>query len=115
MGYGPSASEVIEALRAHNPTVVLAENHDHAVVTGNWSGFVDYAAKSIQWTRHQLSSRNMSYLQTLKPSARKRVLDTNIALSHGSPRDPLNEYIFPGIPSAVLKTLLRLSGAELLL
>ncbi len=36
VGYGPNPNEVIEALRAHNPTVVLAGNHDHAVVTGNW-------------------------------------------------------------------------------
>ncbi len=115
VGYGPSPNEVIEALRAYKSTIVLAGNHDHAVVTGDLSGFVDYAARSIQWTRHQLSINNMGYLQTLKPSARKRVQDTNIALFHGSPRDPLNEYIFPGTSPSILKALLRLSGTEILL
>ncbi len=115
VGYGPNPNEVIEALRAYNPTIVLAGNHDQAVVTGNLSGFVDHAARSIQWTRNHLSIGNMSYLQALKPSARRRVLNTNIALFHGSPRNPVNEYIFPGTPPSILKTLLRLSGAEILL
>ena len=115
VGYGPNPNEVIEALRDLRPAVVLSGNHDHAVVTGDWSGFVDHAVKAIEWTRGRLSKNNVDYLQALKPSAKRRVQKIDIALFHGSPRDPLNEYIFPGTPSALLKQLLKLSGGTLLL
>ena len=115
VGYGPEPNEVIEALRTRKPTVALGGNHDQAVVTGDWSGFVDYAVKAIQWTRAQLSASNLTYLQTLSPYARRKVQNVDIALFHGSPRDPLNEYIFPGTPSPLLRELLALSNARLLL
>src|SRR3990172_7669813 len=37
VGYGPDPNEVVEALRTLRPTIVLAGNHDYAVVTGNAS------------------------------------------------------------------------------
>ena len=115
VGYGPNPNEVVEALKDRRPTIVLAGNHDHAVVTGDWSGFVDHAVKAIQWTRMRLSKNNLIYLEMLKPSAKWRVQDLDISLFHGSPRDPMNEYIFPGTPTALLRQLLKLSGGTLLL
>lgn len=115
VGYGPDPNEVIETLQTHRPTIVLAGNHDYAVVTGNASGFVDYAVKAIQWTRSQLSKNNLDYLKALAPSARHKAQGIEIAMFHGSPRDPLNEYVFPGTQSSLLKRLLELSKAELLL
>ncbi|HEY5620079.1 MAG TPA: metallophosphoesterase family protein [Candidatus Bathyarchaeia archaeon] len=115
VGYGPNPNEVVEALKDRRPTIVLAGNHDHAVVTGDWSGFVDHAVKAIQWTRMRLSKNNLIYLEMLKPSAKRRVQDLDICLFHGSPRDPMNEYIFPGTPAALLRQLLKLSGGTLLL
>lgn len=115
VGYGPDPNEVIEALQAHSPTVVLAGNHDYAAVTGNASGFVDHAVKAIKWTRSQLSKNNLDYLKTLTPSARHEAQGVEIAMFHGSPRDPLNEYVFPGTQPSLLKRLLELSKAGLLL
>jgi len=115
VGYGPDPNEVVEALRNLQPTIVLAGNHDHAVVTDDDSGFVDYAVKAIHWTRSQLSKENLDYLQALAPSARHRMQGVEMAMFHGSPRDPLNEYVFPGTPPSLLKRLLELSKAELLL
>ncbi len=115
VGYGPDPNEVVEALRNRSPTLVLAGNHDHAVVTGDVEGFVEYAVRAIQWTREHLTKENLDYLGTLKPSARRSVVGLSIALFHGSPRDPLNEYIFPGTPSPILRELLKLSGGDVLL
>ena len=115
VGYGPDPNEVVEALRNLQPTIVLAGNHDHAVVTGNTAGFVDYAVKAIQWTHSQLSKNNLDYLQALKTSARRNLEGVEMAMFHGSPRDPLKEYVFPGTPPSLLKRLLELSRAELLL
>ncbi len=115
VGYGPEPNSVVEKLRGLKPTVILAGNHDHAVVTGDSSGFVDYAAKAIEWTRLQLTKKNLEYLATLKTSATRPVEGRSIALFHGSPRDPLNEYVFPGTPPSVLRELLKLSGGSVLL
>ncbi len=115
VGYGPEPNAVVEKLRELRPTVVLAGNHDQAVVTGDSSGFVDCAAKAIEWTRKELDQKNLDYLATLRPSAVRTVEEQTIALFHGSPRDPLNEYVFPGTPSGVLKSLLKFSGGSLLL
>ena len=115
VGYGPNPNEVVEALRARKPTIVLAGNHDHAVVTGDSSGFVNYAVKAIQWTRERLTKENLSYLQNLKPSEKRKVGEHSIALFHGSPRDPLNEYVFPGTSPSLLKELLKLSSSNVLL
>ncbi len=115
VGYGPNPDQVVETLRARKPDVVLVGNHDYAVVTGDSSGFVDYAVSALQWTRGHLSKYNLDYLRTLTPSAKRRVEAVDIAMFHGSPRDPFNEYIFPGTPSSLLRRLLELSGGKLLL
>ncbi len=115
VGYGPDPNAVVAALRTRSPAIVLAGNHDHAVVTGDSTGFVEYAVKAIQWTRKRLTRENLDYLATLKPSARRSVVGQSVALFHGSPRDPLNGYIFPGTPTQILKELLKLSGGDVLL
>lgn len=115
VGYGPQPNEVIETMKAQKPAVILAGNHDQAIVTGETSGFVEQAVKAIQWTRQNLSQPNLSFLETLRPSARRTVAAQSIALYHGSPKDPLNEYVFPGTPDAVLRELIRLSKATILL
>jgi diadenosine tetraphosphatase ApaH/serine/threonine PP2A family protein phosphatase len=40
---------------------------------------------------------------------------TKMALFHGSPRDPLSEYIFPGISSSQARELILEGGANLVL
>ncbi len=115
VGYGPEPNAVVEALRARRPTIALGGNHDHAVVTGESAGFVDYAVRAIQWTRKVMTRENMEYLASLKPSARRDIWRRRFALFHGSPRDPLNEYIFPGTPATVLRELLKMSGGDVLL
>ncbi len=106
---------MVERLRELKPDVVLSGNHDHAVVSGNSSGFVDYAAEAIEWTRQQLNRKNMDYLATLKSSTARIVEMQTIALVHGSPRDSLNEYVFPGTPPSLLRELLKLSEGSVLL
>ncbi len=115
VGYGPNPNQTLQALRDQKPTLVLGGNHDSATVKGEWSGFTNHAVKAIQWTRTQLTQENLRYLKTLQPVAERKADGLEIALFHGSPRDPLNEYVFPGTPHAVLRELLRLSGARLLL
>jgi len=115
VGYGPQPNEVIEQLQRLNPDCVLAGNHDHAVVTGDSSDFSAHAAQAVKWTRHHIKSENLHYLSTLKPYSRIELNQTLLALFHGSPRDPLNEYIFPGIPDPLARRLIQRGAAPIVL
>jgi predicted phosphodiesterase len=89
VGYGPNPHECIELLQETNFTCV-AGNHDRAA-TGrlNISHFNKDAAEAIQWTEKQLYPSDKKFLDELPETA----VEEQFTLVHGSPRDPLNEYI----------------------
>jgi putative phosphoesterase len=115
VGYGPQPNEVIEKLQLLRPRIVLMGNHDYAVVTGNVEGFSFHAAKAVEWTRRELAEAGRSYLASLSPSVKLEREGVVLALYHGSPRDPLTEYIFPGIPETVGRALLQMASAKVVL
>jgi diadenosine tetraphosphatase ApaH/serine/threonine PP2A family protein phosphatase len=89
VGYGPDPHECIEALRetAHIST---AGNHDLAAI-GRVSAdeFNPDAAEACRWTTKRLTAADADYLGSL-PLA---VTQDDFTLVHGSPRDPVWEYI----------------------
>jgi predicted phosphodiesterase len=91
IGYGPDPNEVVERVRAiPNLTCVLG-NHDVAVL-GQMDDavFNTEARRSLLWQKQQLSDGNKGYLENLPQAS--LVMDT-VTLAHGSPRDPVWEYI----------------------
>ncbi len=79
--------------------MVLLGNHDHGAIFDP-EGFNASAERAIFWTRDQLEGSNET------AEARKRrwdfladrprtVVEKDLLFVHGSPRNPLNEYIFP--------------------
>jgi len=115
VGYGPQPNEVVERLRELTPTIVLLGNHDNAVVTGDTSDFSHHAAVAVEWTRACLDPKNLTYLSELQPSERVEIANTAVGCYHGSPNDPLSEYVYPGMPASSAKELIRKSGARLVL
>jgi putative phosphoesterase len=115
VGYGPQPNEVVERLRGLRPAVVLMGNHDYAVVTGDTEGFSSNAAKAVDWTRGRIREEHRQYLAALKPTAKLEMERTALGLYHGSPRDPLTEYIYPGMPEVSARALIRQGGANVLL
>jgi len=115
VGYGPQPNEVIERIRELQPSTVLAGNHDRAVVTGNTGDFSENAAKAVDWTRERIREEHRQYLATLNPKAKLKINGTTIALYHGSPRDPLNEYIYPDLSDADAQALTRRAEANVVL
>lgn len=92
IGYGPDPNDVVELVRAiPNLTCVLG-NHDVAVL-GQMDDavFNTDARRSLLWQKKQLSDGNKGYLEHLPQDA--LVMDENVTLAHGSPRDPVWEYI----------------------
>ncbi|HUK49623.1 MAG TPA: metallophosphoesterase family protein, partial [Terriglobales bacterium] len=115
VGYGPQPNEVVEQLQQLQPTIVLMGNHDYAVSTGDASGFSSYAEKAVRWTRSQITPQNLNYLSTLPSSAKIELNHTGLALFHGSPRDSLNEYIFPGISVPAARQLIQTADSAIVL
>lgn len=115
VGYGPQPNEVLDMLRQLKPNVVLMGNHDYAVVTGDTAGFSSHAAEAVEWTRRRITVKNHEYLAALHPSDKLEKSGRSVALFHGSPRDPLTEYVLPGMPANIARKLIDEGGAEIVL
>jgi diadenosine tetraphosphatase ApaH/serine/threonine PP2A family protein phosphatase len=89
VGYGPDPGDCISFLR-EVCNVCVAGNHDLAAAgKTDTSEFNPNAADAIGWTRRQLSKTDIDYLCNLPP----RIEAHGFTLVHGSPRDPLWEYV----------------------
>jgi putative phosphoesterase len=115
VGYGPQPNEVVEQLRQLRPSVALVGNHDYAVTTGDTSGFSPHAEVAVEWTRRQIKQGTVDYLSSLQQSAKINLNNTGLALFHGSPSDPLSEYIFPWIDHQSAKGIIEEAGSPLVL
>jgi diadenosine tetraphosphatase ApaH/serine/threonine PP2A family protein phosphatase len=89
VGYGPDPNECIERLRQLEH-VCIAGNHDWAAI-GNMdtADFNPVAALACKWTAQQLTAENIEYLKSLP----LKICQNNFTLVHGSPREPIWEYL----------------------
>ena len=91
IGYGPDPNDVIEKLRDLKNLTCILGNHDVAVL-----GQMDYAVfnsdarKSLLWQQQNVSDTNKTYLESL---SKEKLVIGNVTMAHGSPRDPVWEYI----------------------
>ena len=89
VGYGPDPHECIELLRKTDH-ICVAGNHDRAVIGKmDMTSFNTYAAEAVNWTTGKLSIGDITYLNNLPES----IEDDDFLLVHGSPREPIMEYI----------------------
>ena len=90
VGYGPDPEECVNRIR-HLPNLVcLLGNHDAAVIGSlDQEAFNHEANLAVNWTRKQLSESSLEYLRNLNPRAETM----GVTLSHGSPRNPIWEYL----------------------
>lgn len=92
IGYGPDPNQVVECVRRlPNLTCCLLGNHDVALLGDmNFAVFNTEARKSLIWQQENIRQENLTYLATLP---QKTLVKDNVTLAHGSPRDPVWEYI----------------------
>jgi len=89
VGYGPDPNECIERL-CQFEHVCVAGNHDWAAIGKlSLSEFNPDAAAACRWTAQQLSPEDVDYLGSLPPVIEK----DSFTLVHGSPREPIWEYL----------------------
>lgn len=89
VGYGPAPDAVVERL-SERKAIGVRGNHDAAAIGGreiDW--FNPEARAAVEWTRETMSAVSRGWLADLPD----RLTIDDMTLVHGSPRDPLREYI----------------------
>ena len=89
VGYGARPNECCEIVR-ERATTCLGGNHDLAVRgTIDLSDFSGDAGIAAEWTRRVITAEALAFLETLEPLGTAH----DVALYHGSARDPVWEYV----------------------
>ena len=90
-GYGPDPNECIERIQALPQPTCMMGNHDYAAI-GDMAleTFNIDAKKALLWQRNILTDASKNFLHTLLQEPK---VCGEVTLVHGSPRDPIWEYI----------------------
>lgn len=97
VGYGPNPNECVQRVRSLPELTCLIGNHDQAALGKiPLERFNQDARTAAAWTQEQLTEASEAYLLSL-PS--RVELAENFTLAHGSPRQPVWEYILD-LPTA---------------
>ena len=91
VGYGPDPNECIDLIQALPDLTCMMGNHDYAAL-GDMAleTFNADAKKALIWQREMLTDANKEFLRTF---SQEPMVCGNATLVHGSPRDPIWEYI----------------------
>jgi predicted phosphodiesterase len=91
IGYGPQPNECIARLSSLPKLTCMMGNHDYAAVGDmEMEAFNSDAKKALLWQRGILNAKSMDFLNSLRSEL---VVHGDVSLVHGSPRDPIWEYI----------------------
>ena len=108
VGYGPQPNRSCELVAAHSD-VGLVGNHDLGVLGAvELVDFAPDAALAARWTAGVLTEDAREYLASLSPLAE----NPSAALYHGSPRDPVWEYV---LSDEAARAAIELSSSPLCL
>ena len=95
VGYGPRPNECCELVR-ERADLILIGNHDLVALGSAEVALAEFnpdAAEASRWTAAQLTEESRRFLEALEPTAEA----AGIQLFHGSPRDPVWEYVLTEI------------------
>ena len=92
VGYGVEPDACADLVR-ERCALCLVGNHDLAVLGAlAVRDFSEAAAAAVEWTRGAVSERTLEFLRELEPAGERE----GLGLFHGSPRDPVWEYVLSG-------------------
>lgn len=93
VGYGPEPNECVQIIKALPNLTCILGNHDAAAMgfIDLWA-FNDEAQAALQVQMRLLNEESRQFLELLQPVC----IADGVTLAHGSPRDPIWEYILNG-------------------
>lgn len=114
--YNPWPNEALDILRRLDVKTVMG-NHDRDSASGSPIGYNPYAEVSCMWTHGRLAEEARDYLLRLSKKIVLRLGGFSLFICHGSPRDLVDEYVFPppSTPTTYLDAFLRETGADILI
>jgi diadenosine tetraphosphatase ApaH/serine/threonine PP2A family protein phosphatase len=90
VGYGPDPNQCIELIRTIPNSTCLLGNHDAAALGQiDLESFNREARLSANWMKTELNDESLRYLAGLPD----KLIMGDVTLSHGSPRNPVWEYL----------------------
>ncbi|MBI3974760.1 MAG: metallophosphoesterase family protein [Armatimonadetes bacterium] len=96
VGYGPNPNECVDLLRPLVEGRSVAGNHDWAAVGRlDITFFNAFAQEAIRWTQQALRPPVTAFISAL-PTEWSHEGATPFLAVHGSPRDPIEEYVLDG-------------------
>lgn len=115
IGYGANSNEVLQLLRREK-AVMIAGDHDRQVLTlDDLKWFNEYAQQALIHTNRMLTEENKAFLKTLKETHEEIIDDRKVFMVHGSPNNPLREYVYATTPDADFLALLNKVKADILI
>jgi len=99
VGYGPDPNAVVEEMRDSANLTCILGNHDMAAI-GKMplESFNGDARRSLIYHEKVISASNMDFMRSLSANVK---ICGDATLAHGSPRDPLWEYILNALSARV--------------
>ena len=97
IGYSYAPNECLNMIKKRKIKSTIG-NHEDAVILKNPAGFNVYAAEAVEWTISHITKENLKFIKTFPERIGIMANDFKILMVHGSPFDPVNEYVFPDYP-----------------
>ncbi|MEM2875299.1 MAG: metallophosphoesterase family protein [Candidatus Hadarchaeales archaeon] len=113
VGYAAEPNEVVKLAASRGLRCVMG-NHDYASLTADTAGFNPIAAQAAEWTHRTLGEGSRKFISSLPTHLELKLKGWRVYMVHGSPRDPLNEYIFPDIPNGELAEATKEADADII-
>lgn len=114
IGFGPQPNEVIDLIRSQNILSILG-NHDYAVVEEKYSSLDNRAGQVARWTRAKLKKENLDFLKKLNRTEEIVGGGYEIFLVHGTPKNPLKEYVNPGTSNRALVKMTQEADSDIII
>jgi putative phosphoesterase len=114
VGYGAEPNEVVRLASSRKVRSVMG-NHDYASISGDTTWFNPVAAQAVEWTRSRMNPEAKRLISSLPTRLELKLSGWRVYVVHGSPRDPLNEYLFPDVPNRELADATRGADADVVI
>jgi len=114
VGYGPNPGECVDAIKGLHAACVTG-NHDAEVAGGESFGANPAASQAIRIHKRLLSTQQTAWLRGLPRRLELDLAGVKVAVFHGSPVQPLREYVFPHDARMLADHFLELTGTDVII
>lgn len=114
VGFGPHPNECVDIIRGLGATCVKG-NHDHSIVTNDYSGYPAEVAVGDSLSRKLLTSVNLDWVSQRKEVEKLEIEGISITLLHANPVSPLQGYVQKHEVGERVDEFRKLTGTDVLI